>query len=178
MDQDGDQPSVRGGGGGHDTNKTSSLHANNNGHDQTAASAARSAPSGRRLLHRTTSQPAGAASKQQTIEIKPTADRTVSLRSDVSSSLSRASSSRSTMGHLSCQQRGRNGTAAATPQTGNSSSSGVYRKHREEQHLGFILICLCTFFIFCQSIKILPDIYEVTECDAGEECLMHGLSNR
>ena len=48
----------------------------------------------------------------------------------------------------------------------------------EEHNLGIILIAMSSLFIFCQSFKIIPDMYELIQCNRlgtlGIECEMKG----
>ena len=44
----------------------------------------------------------------------------------------------------------------------------------EEHNLGIILIAMSSLFIFCQSFKIIPDLYEIIHCNhvgsLGDNC--------
>lgn len=64
-------------------------------------------------------------------------------------------------------------------QPSTSPTRGISRKHREEHHLGVILIGLSSLFIACQSFKIFPDLYELIVCsdNDGKNCKMEGFSN-
>ena len=52
------------------------------------------------------------------------------------------------------------------------------KKQMEEHNLGIILITMSTLFIFCQSFKIIPDLYEIIHCNRlgtlGDKCEMEG----
>ena len=57
------------------------------------------------------------------------------------------------------------------------------KKQMEEHNLGIILIAMSSLFIFCQSFKIIPDLYELIQCNhvgsLGHNCEMKGpVSNR
>ena len=39
---------------------------------------------------------------------------------------------------------------------------------RKELNMTIVLVCIVVMFIFCQSIKIIPDIYEAVKCDHSE----------
>ena len=51
----------------------------------------------------------------------------------------------------------------------------------EEHNLGIILIAMSSLFIFCQSFKIIPDMYELILCNRlghlGADCEMKGPVN-
>jgi hypothetical protein len=51
----------------------------------------------------------------------------------------------------------------------------------EEHSLGMILIAMSSLFIFCQSFKIIPDMYELIQCNhvgtSGHKCDMNGPVN-
>ena len=51
----------------------------------------------------------------------------------------------------------------------------------EEHNLGIILIAMSSLFIFCQSFKIIPDMYELILCNRlghlGADCKMKGPVN-
>ena len=53
-----------------------------------------------------------------------------------------------------------------------------YQKQVEEHNLGSILIFMSALFIFCQSFKIIPDMYEIFQCHQlgkyGGNCEMNG----
>lgn len=53
------------------------------------------------------------------------------------------------------------------------------KRHREEHHLGVILVAVSSIFIVCQSLKIIPDMYELVWCTSkrNSDCPMHGISN-
>ena len=36
---------------------------------------------------------------------------------------------------------------------------------RKEQNMALVLVCIVVMFIVCQSVKIVPDIYEALACD-------------
>ena len=38
---------------------------------------------------------------------------------------------------------------------------GINRKHQQELSLGLTLVGISVLFILCQSVKILPDLYEL-----------------
>ena len=48
------------------------------------------------------------------------------------------------------------------------------KKQMEEHNLGIILIAMSSLFIFCQSFKIIPDLYEIIHCNhvgsLGDNC--------
>ena len=52
------------------------------------------------------------------------------------------------------------------------------KKQMEEHNLGIILIAMSSLFIFCQSFKIIPDMYELILCNRlghfGSDCEMRG----
>ena len=52
------------------------------------------------------------------------------------------------------------------------------KKQIEEHNLGIILIVMSSLFIFCQSFKIIPDMYEIFQCNRlgkyGGNCEMKG----
>ena len=52
------------------------------------------------------------------------------------------------------------------------------KKQVEEHNLGIILIVMSSLFIFCQSFKIIPDMYEIFQCNHlgkyGGNCEMKG----
>jgi len=52
------------------------------------------------------------------------------------------------------------------------------KKQMEEHNLGIILIAMSSLFIFCQSFKIIPDMYELILCNRlghlGADCEMKG----
>ena len=52
------------------------------------------------------------------------------------------------------------------------------KKQIEEHNLGIILILMSSLFIFCQSFKIIPDMYEIFQCNRlgkyGGNCEMKG----
>ena len=52
------------------------------------------------------------------------------------------------------------------------------KKQVEEHNLGIILIVMSSLFIFCQSFKIIPDMYEIFQCHRlgkyGGHCEMKG----
>jgi len=49
-----------------------------------------------------------------------------------------------------------------------------FKKQQEEHKLGLILVGMSALFIFCQSFKIIPDMYEVIVCNRvrsmGQDC--------
>ena len=47
-----------------------------------------------------------------------------------------------------------------------STNSKILKPH--EVDLGITLVCISLMFIFCQSIKVVPDIYEIIYCDHFE----------
>ena len=56
-------------------------------------------------------------------------------------------------------------SAAAKPTRGSQPRRTFLRKQQEEHTLGLILIGMSTLFIFCQSFKIIPDLYELIVCN-------------
>merc|ERR1712141_761528 len=52
------------------------------------------------------------------------------------------------------------------------------KKQMEEHNLGIILIAMSSLFIICQSFKIIPDMYEMIQCNRlgtlGQSCEMKG----
>ena len=40
-------------------------------------------------------------------------------------------------------------------------------RQRREANLGFVLMCISIIFIICQSVKIVPDLYEMIYCRIG-----------
>ena len=41
---------------------------------------------------------------------------------------------------------------------------------RKELNMTLVLACIVVMFIFCQSVKIIPDIYEAVVCDHTQVC--------
>ena len=74
-------------------------------------------------------------------------------------------------------------TRSSKPSSFGSSNSGSHmarkrpttqkrtflRKQQEEHSLGIILILMSILFIVCQSLKIVPDIYEIIVCRTAEK---------
>lgn len=44
--------------------------------------------------------------------------------------------------------------------------------HEEEIDLAWILISVVSIFIFCQSFKIIPDVYEAFTCSAKDASVL------
>jgi len=45
------------------------------------------------------------------------------------------------------------------------SSRSFFRRQQDEHNLGWILVGMSALFITCQSLKIIPDLYEVIICN-------------
>jgi hypothetical protein len=58
--------------------------------------------------------------------------------------------------------------------TFNSFVRSFVRRQQDEHKLGWILVGMSTLFILCQSLKIIPDLYEVVVCNEqrsnGQAC--------
>ena len=40
---------------------------------------------------------------------------------------------------------------------------------KKEFNMALVLVCIVVMFIFCQSIKIIPDFYEALACDYSKQ---------
>jgi hypothetical protein len=49
-----------------------------------------------------------------------------------------------------------------------SSRPQTLDTQRKELNMALVLICIVILFIFCQSVKIVPDIYEAVTCNHQE----------
>lgn len=45
------------------------------------------------------------------------------------------------------------------------AAAAALGKQKEEHNLGVILICMSALFVFCQSFKLIPDLYELIWCN-------------
>lgn len=66
------------------------------------------------------------------------------------------------------------------PMSVMSESSQPFRRQKEEHNLGIILISMSTLFIICQSLKIIPDLYELIWCNQDpdtQECHFNTLTS-
>jgi hypothetical protein len=59
------------------------------------------------------------------------------------------------------------GTGARSP-SGRSPSVSTTRKHREEKHIGIMLLTLSTAFIICQSLKVKKFAWEAVMLEIGD----------
>ena len=58
----------------------------------------------------------------------------------------------------------------------SSSSNNANKEEKDERNLNFILITMSALFIGCQSLKIVPDLYELLVCKlTGHYCKMDGV---
>ena len=59
-----------------------------------------------------------------------------------------------------------------------NTESEMTSKQRREANLGIVLVSISVMFILCQSVKIIPDVYEVLFCRIGSSGLnSEGLCN-
>ncbi|TRY73600.1 hypothetical protein TCAL_08729 [Tigriopus californicus] len=77
-------------------------------------------------------------------------------------------------------RRGRPRLRKTPTMMSESSSQQPFRRQKEEHNLGIILISMSTLFIICQSLKIIPDLYELIWCNQDpdtEECHFNTLTS-
>lgn len=51
-----------------------------------------------------------------------------------------------------------------SPSLPNSDQIEMTTRQRREANLGIVLVSISVLFILCQSVKIIPDLYEVVTC--------------
>lgn len=87
-------------------------------------------------------------------------------------------SQRSTTGKSSGQYRFHRGDGLIKSLVRQRPRRTFTKKQMEEHNLGMILIAMSSLFIFCQSFKIIPDLYELIQCNRlgtlGHNCDMKG----
>ncbi len=49
-----------------------------------------------------------------------------------------------------------------------TSSGRTSEMQRRELNMAIVLVCIVVMFILCQSVKIIPDIYEALFCNHSE----------
>ena len=57
------------------------------------------------------------------------------------------------------------------PGNNNTTQVEMTARQRREANLGIVLVSISVLFILCQSVKIVPDLYEVIYCRIGDSGL-------